>query len=534
MNVSTVSFIETAPLGAAHLHGLEAGAALDDPFDVVVVGSGASGAVAAETFVRAGLRTLVLEEGARLRRDAENAAVDAASPMALAGSEERGWSGRGWPWSTRNLGGGSVFYGGASFRYTDFDFDPSARIHVDGLPVKWPIGAEDLAPHYREMERRLCVDHAAFVDATQVPRTLSLPAEHLWAGAERLGYSPRPTPVAVDRSLCDNCSLCISAQCTRGAKRDVVTALLAPLADAPNLTLLTGVRAVALTQTRRHAVDAVTCLDMDTGRTRSIRARRVVLACNAIQTAALLLRSTSHHAPRGLGNEHDVVGRGLCMKLSEYTEGRVDEYPERIADHPIGYRGPFSTVAVLDHYLDERCPVGVGGLMYETKHDDWRALQGEGLVLRVETILADHPSPRNRIRLSSSTDAWGLPRVMIDYTTDRRDEARLAYMRARSAGWLEASGARTIRHEASNFTLGSTHLHGTCRAGDDPRTSVVDRDGRVHALDNVHVVDGSYMPYPGGLNPTLTIQANALRISRLLARGDTARADDGAPRAAVA
>lgn len=66
--------------------------------------------------------------------------------------------------------------------------------------------------------------------------------------------------------------------------------------------------------------------------------------------------------------------------------------------------------------------------------------------------------------------------------------------------------------------MGSTHLHGTCRAGDDARTSIVDANGRVHSLDNVYVADGSYMPYPGGLNPTLTIQANALRIARLVAQ----------------
>ena len=152
-------------------------------------------------------------------------------------------------------------------------------------------------------------------------------------------------------------------------------------------------------------------------------------------------------------------------------------------------------------------------------------MQVDGLLLRVETILADHPSLGNRVRLSSSTDRWGLPKIMIDYTTDSRDLARLAYMLERSADWLKAAGARDIRHQASNFAAGSTHLHGTCRAGKDPRTSVVDRDGRLHSLDNVYVADGSYMPYPGGLNPTLTIQANALRIARLIAREATGHAD---------
>ena len=525
MTSSLEQHVEDRPLGTSHMHGLRSNTLLDDPFDVVIIGSGAAGAVAADTFVRAGLRTLLLEEGARLKASANNADVDAQAEHALAGNCAQGWNPRGWPWSTRNLGGGTVFYGGASFRYTEFDFDPSERIRVEGLPVKWPIGASYLAPFYNEIESILSIDHAGFeCRRRQAPNTLSLPAEHLWEGALRLGLSPRPTPVAIDRSRCDHCSLCISAQCTRGAKRDVVNSLLGPLADMPNLLLLTGVKAIALTQEQGNRASAVRCMDTATGQARSIRGHRFVLACNAIQTAALLLRSITPHAPRGLGNEHDLVGRGLCMKLSEYSQGVVHINRQQIDDHPIGYRGPFSTVCTLDHYLDERCPTGVGGLIYEAKHDDWNRLQGDGLVLRVETVLADHPSLGNRIRLSSSTDSWGFPRLMIDYTTNPKDLARLAYMVERSADWLKAAGARDIQHEASNFAMGSTHLHGTCRAGDDPRTSVVDPDGKLHSLDNVYVADGSYMPYPGGVNPTLTIQANALRIARQIARDATGHA----------
>lgn len=521
--------LKDSPLGTSHIHGLQLNTLLDDPYDVVIIGSGAAGAVAADTFVRAGLRTLLLEEGARPKVHANNADVDALAEYALAGNCAQGWSKRGWPWSTRNLGGGTVFYGGASFRYTEFDFDPSDLIRVEGLPVKWPISASDLAPFYNEIESILCIDHAGFEHCRrQAPNTLSLPAEHLWEGAFRLGLSPRPTPIAIDRSRCDHCSLCITTQCIRGAKRDVVSSLLAPLADQPNLLLLTGVKAIALTQEKYDCASAVRCMDTTTGQICSIRGHRFVLACNAIQTAALLLRSITPHAPRGLGNEHDIVGRGLCMKLSEYSQGVANVNRQEIDNHPIGYRGPFSTICTLDHYLDKRCPTGVGGLIYEAKHDNWDLLQGDGLVLRVETILADHPSLGNRIRLSSSTDSWGLPRLMIDYTTNPQDLARLAYMVERSADWLKASGARDIKHEASNFAMGSTHLHGTCRAGDDPRTSVVDRDGKLHSLDNVYVADGSYMPYPGGVNPTLTIQANALRIARLIAHDATGHANASA------
>jgi choline dehydrogenase-like flavoprotein len=507
------------PLGHSHRHGLSQG--LDDlkrRFDVCVIGSGAAGGVAVDTFVRAGFDVLLLEEGPRLAPATSNEALDASCPTAIARDARGEWGERGWPWTTRNLGGGTVYYGGASFRYLPFDFDPSSHIVVDDLDVRWPISLDDLAPCYDEIERRLGVHSAAVGpwprDAAP-PATLSLPAEYLWRGARALGYMPEPTPLAIDRGLCDNCSLCICTQCASGAKRDAVSAFIEPLAGCAHLTIRTGARAVALRQSRPHDADELLCVDIGTGVEHVIRARLFVLACNAIQSAALLLRSTTTLQPTGIGNRYDLVGRGLSLKASEYSLGEVDCFTDEICAHPIGYRGPFSTVSLLDRYLDEDCPTGVGGLMYEAKPDDWRVVDRRSrLLLRIETIISDHPSAKNRVRLAPERDQWGIPKIVIDYTPDKRDIARLEYMLGKSAQWLEASGVDKIYRERSNYMLGSTHLHGTCRAGDDPKISVLDRNGRIHGMDNVFVIDGSYMPYPGGLNPTLTIQANALRMAR--------------------
>lgn len=508
-------------LGRAHRHGSN-DIGEDHIFDVCVIGSGASGAVAADVLVDAGLDVLMIEEGGRLAANIDNETLDRSSPMALAREADGSWGERGWPWTTRNLGGGTVFYGGASFRYREFDFDPSALVEADGLEVRWPISLADLEPYYTELERRLAIDAPPPLGkaALNAPATLSMPGEHLWRGAGALGYAPIPTPVAVDRRLCDNSSLCICVQCPRGAKRDAVTAFLKPIADRPNLSIRTGIRAVALECSTHKRVDALACINLATGRALRLRAHRFVIACNAIQSAALLLRSASDLHPQGLGNENDLVGRGLCMKLSEYSYGEIAGVPAKDDQHPIGYRGPFSTVSVLDHYLDAKCPTGVGGLIYEAKFDDWRYLRSPTLVARVETIIADRPAATNRVRLSSECDAWGVPRVVMDYRTDPRDAARLDYMLDRSANWLQAAGVRNVQRESSSFTLGSSHLHGTCRAGHDPATSVLNADGRLHTVTNVFVVDGAYMPYPGGLNPTLTIQANALRIARRIAAND--------------
>ncbi|MEV7615470.1 GMC family oxidoreductase [Streptomyces sp. NPDC089799] len=508
------------PLGPAHRDGWDA---RDDGrvWDVVVIGSGASGSVAADRLVRQGLDVLMLEEGFRLSPALGNPELDDMCRTALVPDGKGGWTDEGWPWTTSNLGGGTVFYGGASWRYRPFDFDPSALIDAGDLDVRWPYGPAELAPYYEVLERRLGICGGEEGEGSRGPaHPPTAAAELLYEAGTALGYDPFPTPLAINRqphegrSACGRDSLCVSHQCPTGAKADAVSVFLAPLAGHAGFTLRTGVRALRLEQDRRDAVTAVTCLDRLSRTTHRIRARSFVVACNAIQTAALLLRSRGGHAPEGVGNHSGLVGRGLTMKLSEYVSGVVDA-PDGItlADWRT-HGGPFSTIAFLDHYLDADCPTGVGGMIYESKNDDPRLIRHDALELRIETILADHPNLDNRVRLSDHLDEDGLPSVVIDYTPDPRDLRRLTYMTDRCEDLLRQAGARAVKHEESDFAHGSCHLHGTCRAGADPATSVVDGWGRVHSAPNVYVVDGSFMPYPGGLNPTLTIQAHALRSAK--------------------
>jgi paromamine 6'-oxidase/6'''-hydroxyneomycin C oxidase/2'-deamino-2'-hydroxyparomamine 6'-oxidase len=210
-----------------------------------------------------------------------------------------------------------------------------------------------------------------------------------------------------------------------------------------------------------------------------------------------------------------MVGRGLCFKLNEFVVGYVDGDFKGAAGVPTG-AGPFSTVSFTDFYEDARCPTGVGGLIYENQPAFAYAMTPTAGIVRLECLVADQPARGNRIMLADSTDAFGLPHIVIDYQTHPRDGARLEFMVDRMTEILRSCGARWIRREPSDYQLGSCHLHGTCRAGDDPASSVVTPDGRVHGLENVYVVDGSTMPFPGGVNPTLTIQANALRMARAM------------------
>jgi choline dehydrogenase-like flavoprotein len=220
------------------------------------------------------------------------------------------------------------------------------------------------------------------------------------------------------------------------------------------------------------------------------------------------LRSRTVGHEDGVGNRWGMVGRGLCMKNSMYVLGTIDG----VRDPGLG---PFSTVSLCDHYVDPAVPTGVGGLIYQAQADV-APPPSSGATICLEAIIGDHPSRANRILLDDRCDEHGIPGIVIDYTTDPRDRARVAYLVERCRDLLRAGGAREIRTARSYFEIGSAHLHGTCRAGGDPRRSVVDSAGRVHEVDNLYIADGSFMPYPGGLNPTLTIQAHALRVATFI------------------
>jgi choline dehydrogenase-like flavoprotein len=204
-----------------------------------------------------------------------------------------------------------------------------------------------------------------------------------------------------------------------------------------------------------------------------------------------------------------MVGRGLCMKVGQNLTGQLSCH---LAEPVPRAGGRWTTVALSDYYVDAGCPTGLGGMILETGPLDPSDRADPSLV-RVECLLADQPLARNRVLADAG-------RLTMDYRPHPIDLRRLDFLRERACGLLTDVGARTITVDPLDFTLGSSHFHGTCRMGTDPRTSVCDSTGRLHEVDNVFVADGALMPYPGAVNPTLTIQALAHRVAEgLVARG---------------
>jgi paromamine 6'-oxidase/6'''-hydroxyneomycin C oxidase/2'-deamino-2'-hydroxyparomamine 6'-oxidase len=175
-------------------------------------------------------------------------------------------------------------------------------------------------------------------------------------------------------------------------------------------------------------------------------------------------------------------------------------------------------MTIADHYVADDAPGGLGGLICEAKDESVFPMRPDEQILRLECLVPDEPRRDNRVTLGRGRDAQGLADIVISYEPSPRDRARLEYMVGKAEELLRAAGGTLLRREKSLWWMGSTHLHGTCRSGTDPRTSVTNPSGRVHGVDNVTVADGGLLPFPGGVNPTLTIQTVALRTAHQLLR----------------
>ncbi len=242
------------------------------------------------------------------------------------------------------------------------------------------------------------------------------------------------------------------------------------------------------------------------GKKISIAIQKIILCCNAIQSAALLLRSKSSFSPDGIGNKNDLVGRGLMFKISGYSVGYFEK--NSILDTP--YFGPHATIFNDDFYINSSIPSGLGGLIYEANFSNASDNIGR---IRLHYIAGEESWSKNRIILDSKCDDFGIPYIKFLYENSKMDIERIEFLADMAEKILLKAGAERIEREPFTHAKGSSHLHGTLRAGLDPKKSVVDSDGKVHGYENLYVMDGGVMNFSGNSNPTHTIMANARRMA---------------------
>jgi choline dehydrogenase-like flavoprotein len=512
-------------------------------YDVAIIGTGAGGGTLLHALAGTGKRILVLERGDYVPREKANWSTRAVNLEGRYNTKEV-WRDREGnplhPHTNYYVGGNTKFYGAALFRLRREDFGEIK--HWGGVSPAWPIGYDDLEPHYTAAERLYHVHGERGVDPTDPPASAPYPyppisheprIQQLHDDLARLGLHPFHVPLGVmldeaspRTSRCIRCETCDGHPCLVGAKSDAQVVCVDPALRHPNVTLVTGARVSRLeTGPSGRAVNRIV-VERDQA-TLGYSADLVVLSAGAINSAALLLRSASDRHPRGLANGSDLLGRhymghvnSVLMAVSRCPNPTVFQKTLGLNDYYFGSpeweypMGHISFVGKLDaDTLRAGAPALTPGftldLMARHSMDFWLTSE-------------DLPDPDNRVTLDREGN------IVLAY----RPNNETAHQRLTAT--LEELMKRQTRcgvhgHEchvglfSRNLFLGQriplagvAHQNGTARFGTDPRTSVLDVNCRAHEVDNLYVVDGSFFPSSAAVNPALTIMANALRVAEHL------------------
>jgi choline dehydrogenase-like flavoprotein len=506
-------------------------------WDAIVIGSGFGGAMAAHGLVERGHRVLMIERGGWVARGPDNWGRRGAAYVTSHFSMEAPYGVDAGPWKTKTgavhcVGGQSVFYGGASFRFRETDFDDNPHI-VGDTGAAWPFRYRDIEPAYAESERLLGVAGETGIDPTEPYRSIPFPGElaplsppsrTIADAATRLGMHPFQIPLAITfgaregRPTCMRCGTCDGYACAAEAKNDIATRMI-PQLVAAGMTLRTNAVVTNLVRGGSR-ITGVEYVDRVTGEKGVFEGRYVVLAAGSLATPHLLLASGLDR----VSTAPEAVGRYLTRHCNAVVFGLFGRAPnaERVFD---------KQVAIHDFYHGSNDPGGppgpLGSMQQLTPplglvraYLPWiMRLPATIFLSRASGLLAmveDQPQIENGVRLDrSKLDRFGLPGLDVRHRYSERDlQATNTLVKRARAVMREAGAVTTFTKFISTFS----HALGTVRMGPDERTSPLDGDGRYHGLDNLYVADGSALPRSAAVNPSLTIAANALRIGWALAR----------------
>ncbi len=534
-----------------------------DEVDFVIVGSGAAGGVLARELSVAGFTVVVLEQGPRI--ESEEFRHD---EWAYTNNGELSWGTKqGHPQTYRrteadtaeprdalsyahNVGGSSVHFAANYWRFRDIDFRERSLIGpIEGANVAdWPIGYDDLEPYYSRVDWEIGVsglagpwDPRRSRDYPCAPMPVKSPGVLLERGGRALGYQAYPAPVAIlsephnDRAPCAHCGFCWGFGCEYGAKSSTLVAMI-PQAEATGRCEIRTLSTVHRVETDAAGrATGVVYWDAD-GVEHRQQARAVILAANGAETPRLLLLSESSRFPDGLANSSGMVGRNLMFNGWSWTVGQFEQ--------PVNaYRGIPATRVIHDFYtidpalgfyggggIDSRCaadgtPIAFADYAIPPDGPQWGAEYAASLkeLFTHTAAFVGHttslPVSTNSVSLDPTLkDRWGRPALRTTYADHPHDARTMQFFEARAEEIMEAAGAtRVWGANGSDWDPTSQHLLGTCRMGDDPASSVVDRYHRAHDVPNLFICDGSSLVSSGRGQPTMTIQALAFRAGEYIA-----------------
>lgn len=511
-------------------------------YDVIIIGTGAGGGTLAHRLAPSGRRVLILERGDYLPRERDNWDSTAVFVKAKYRAPEF-WLDRHGnvfpPEVNYYVGGNTKFYGAALFRLRPQDFGEIR--HHGGLSPAWPIRYEDMEPYYTQAEHLYRVHGRHGEDPGEGPWSAQYahpPVEHepriqqLSDDLEKRGLHPFHLPIGVDltqdakgaathSSACIRCDRVDGFPCLVRAKSDSQVVCVEPALEHPNVEMVTNAQVTRLeTDGTGRRVTAVLARLAD-GEQARFAAHLVVVACGAVNSAALLLASADERHPNGLANSSGVVGRHY-MRHNNLALMAVSKEPNDTRFQ--------KTLALHDWYLgadDWDYPLGgiqmLGKSDAEQIHGEAPRWAGSVTPDMPFAVLARHavdfwlcgedlPQPGNRVTL----DDRGRIRLTLDEGNNIAGLERLRHKLQHMLGHLGMHEHRLLPHSIylhKGMPIGATaHQAGTVRFGSDPASSALDVHCRAHDVDNLYVVDTSFFPSIGAVNPSLTAMANALRV----------------------
>lgn len=533
--------------------------------DFVVVGSGAAGGVLAKELSSAGLRVVVLEQGPWRRSeefthdefstwilgDLLGGPPDLPQTFRASEEEEATLPPPGFPpplLYARGVGGSSVHFTANFWRLRPVDFRERSLLGgISGTGfADWPLTYDELEPYYTKVDWEIGVSGAHVPSDPPRSRPYPMPplpvkssGALLERGARALGWTAQPASMAIasepfqGRNPCMHCGYCMMFGCEFGAKSSTLVTVIPRAVETGNCEVRTGCTVHRVEVNDAGRATGVLYFD-DAGVEHRQRARAVVLAANGAETARLLLMSESSRFPDGLANSSGKVGKYLMFNGQTAAYGRFE--------HPLNeYKSVQVTRLVMDFYdsdpergfyggggIDARLSGGplifaLGGLPPSAP----RRGAGFSRALRdyyTRTMeVAGHTTSlaveSNNVSLDPQVkDRWGRPALRVTYRDHADDQAAMQFFLDRSVELLEAAGAEEIWSNPVRPQTVGAHLLGTCRMGDDPRESVVDRYHRTHDVPNLFLCDGGSMVTSGRGQPTMTIQALAFRAGEHIAR----------------
>ena len=478
-------------------------------------------------------------------------------------TSESGWS---W-WNGNVVGGSSNFMSGYFHRLKPIDFRLKTEFGAieNANIVDWPISYEELEPFYAMVEREVGVSGRVVDHPHQEPRSTDFPYPPIaevpmssWIDktAHDIGYHPIPVPRAVlsqpamGRRSCEYSGYCSSYGCSSGAKGSGRAALLNHAVAGGNCTIKPNAKVYKIATDEKGEISGVLYYDQQ-GRKQKATAKMYVVACQAIETSRLLLASTGEKFPQGLANNSGQVGKNLVFSAGGTGSGVFffdDLTKEQTQELKVV--GPFINRALQDWYqIDDKAFVGAnqqghakGGTIDFLFHqnpiarargtqwqndanDNTQLIWGEQLkqslkqefttykTLRFEVFNDWLPTDDCFVSLDDKVkDKWGDPvaKVRIGYHDHDLDVGE--YLAKKAEKLLHAMGAKNVTSSVSG-TPASNLMAGGCRFGDDPKTSVLNKNCQAHEVDNLFVTDGSFMPTGGSVPYTYTIYANAFRVA---------------------